>query len=50
MEPWDTVFNRATTAYKKRDKGLPLSSAGRVSGFCMSMKLEYYKEDPKKRS
>ena len=50
MEPWDTVFNRATNAYKKRDKGLPPSSAGRESGFGTSMKFkEYYKEDAKKR-
>ena len=49
-EPWDTVFNRATNAYKKRDKGLPPSSASCVSDFGTSMKFkEYYKEDAKKR-
>ena len=49
-EPWDTVFNRATNTYKKREKKLPPKSAGRVSGFGTSMKFtEYYKEDAKKR-
>ena len=49
-EPWDTVFNRVTNAYKNRDKNLPPKSAGRVSGFGTSMKFtEYYKEDAKKR-
>ena len=49
-EPWDTVFNRATNTYKKREKKLPPKSAGRVSGFGTSMKFtEYYKEDTKKR-
>ncbi|KAM0915755.1 hypothetical protein ACQ4PT_010616 [Festuca glaucescens] len=32
-EPWDTTFNRATNAYKKRLKFEPPTSAGRVSGF-----------------
>ena len=49
-EPWDTSFNRATNAYKKRPKFEPPTSAGRVSGFGTSMKFrEYYKEDEKKR-
>src|SRR3954462_2973216 len=49
-EPWDTVFNRATNTYKKREKKLPPKSAGRVSSFGTSMKfIEYYKEDAKKR-
>ena len=49
-EPWDTVFNRVTNTYKKREKNWPPKSAGRVSGFGTSMKFtEYYKEDAKKR-
>ena len=49
-EPWDTTFNRATNAYKDRDKSKPPTSAGRVSGFGTSMKfVEYYSSDPEKR-
>ena len=49
-EPWDNPFNRATNAYKKRDKDLPPTSAGHTSGFGLGMKhAEYYNEDPKAR-
>jgi hypothetical protein len=49
-EPWDTTFNRAMNAYKKRPTSEPPTSAGRVSGFGTSMKFrEYYKEDPAKK-
>ena len=49
-EPWDTLFNRATNAYKKREKWMPPMSTGRVSGFGTGMKFgEYYKEEVKKR-
>jgi hypothetical protein len=49
-EPWDTVFNRATNAYKKRDLDKPPTSAGHVSGFGTSMKVsEYYGLDAKTR-
>ena len=49
-EPWDTTFNRAMNVYKERDKSVPPTSAGRVSGFGTSMKFgEYYKDDIKKR-
>jgi hypothetical protein len=49
-EPWDTTFNRALNAYKKRPLSEPPTSAGRVCGFGTSMKFrEYYKEDNKKR-
>ena len=42
-EPWDTAFNRATNIFKDRDVDLPLTSAGRVSGFGLNMKVaEYY--------
>ena len=35
--------NRATNAYKGRDKSMPPTSAGRVSGFGTSMKfINYY--------
>ena len=45
-EPWDTTFNRATNVYKRRDKSLPPTSAGRVSGFGTSMKfINYYHSD-----
>ena len=45
-EPWDTTFNRATNVYKRRDKSLPPTSAGRVSGFGTSMKfINYYDSD-----
>ena len=48
--PWDIPFNRAVNAYKNRNKFLPPTSAGRVSGFGTSMKFgEYYKDDIKKR-
>jgi hypothetical protein len=50
MEPWDTPFNRATNAYKSREKWKPPTSAGRVFVFGTSMKVgEYYKSDGKKR-
>ena len=49
-EPWDTTFNRAMNAYKKRPLSEPPTSAGRVCGFGTSVKFrEYYKEDAKKR-
>jgi hypothetical protein len=49
-EPWDTPFNRATNAYKKRDLDKPPTSAGRVSGFGTTMKVsEYYGSDAKTR-
>ena len=42
-EPWKTAFNRATNAYKDRDKSKALTSVGRVTGLGTSMKfLEYY--------
>ena len=48
--PWDTAFNRATNAYKHRDKLMPPTSAGRVSGFGTSMMFgEYNKDEIKKR-
>jgi hypothetical protein len=49
-EPWDTPFNRATNAYKKRPVDEPPTSAGRVSGFGLNMKVaEYYGSDAKSR-
>ena len=47
-ERWDTPFNRATNAYKKRPLEKPPTSAGRLSGFGLNMKVaEYYSSDPK---
>jgi hypothetical protein len=49
-EPWDTPFNRATYAIKKGPKHKKMTSARRVSGFRMSMKVGvYFKEDSKTR-
>ena len=45
-EPWGTTFNRTTNAYKGRDKSMPPTLAGRVSGFGTSMKfINYYHSD-----
>ena len=47
-ERWDTPFNRATNAYKKRPLDKPPTSAGRTSGFGLNMKVaEYYASDGK---
>jgi hypothetical protein len=49
-EPWDTPFNRATNAIKKRPKNKKIMSAGHVSGFGLSMKVGiHFKEDSKTR-
>lgn len=49
-EPWNTAFNRATNAIKKRDLDLPPTSSGRMSGFGLNMKVgEYYQSDAKSR-
>jgi hypothetical protein len=49
-EPWDTPFNRATNAIKKRPKHKKMTSAGRVSGFGLSTKVGvHFKEDSKTR-
>lgn len=49
-EPWDTAFNRATNAMKKRKLDLPPTSAGRVSGFGLNMKVrDYYDSDAKSK-
>ena len=45
-EPWDATFNRATNAYKGRDKSKPPTSASCVYGFGTSMKfINYYNSD-----
>ena len=36
-ERWDTPFNMATNAYKKRPLDKPPMSAGRISGFGLNM-------------
>ena len=47
-ERWDTPFNRATNAYKKRPLDKPPTSSGRMSGFGLNMKVdEYYTSDAK---
>ena len=47
-ERWDTPFNRATNAYKNRPLDKPPTSAGRLSGFGLNMKVaEYYASDAK---
>ena len=47
-ERWNTPFNRATNAYKKRPLEKPPTSAGRMSGFGLNMKVaEYYASDAK---
>ena len=49
-EPWDMTFNRAMNVYKERDKSVPPTSAGRVSGFGTSMKfLQYYSTNSETR-
>ena len=47
-ERWDTPFNRATNAYKKRPLEKPPTSAGRMSSFGLNMKVaEYYASEAK---
>ena len=48
-EPWDTAFNQATNAMKKRELHLPPTSAGRVSGFGLNMKVRDYYSDAKSK-
>jgi hypothetical protein len=49
-EPWDTPFNRAMNAIKKRPKNKKMMSAGHVSGFGLSTKVGvHFKEDSKTR-
>ena len=50
MEPRDTIFNRATNAFKGRPQSEPPTSFGRIFGFGTSTKFrEYYSEEAKKR-
>jgi hypothetical protein len=50
LEPWDTPFNRATNAIKKRPKHKKMTSIGHVSGFGLSTKAGvHFKEDSETR-
>jgi hypothetical protein len=50
-EPWDTPFNRATNAIKKRPKHKKMTSDRCISGFGLSTKVGvHFKEDSRTRN